>query len=75
LGCTSTDKFVWLLKKYLDKMQVDGEVQLKLKPVKVRYLLALINWIKEFNFLHAWTVLELQDFADWRRHSLPGTPV
>jgi hypothetical protein len=76
LGCHSTDNFVWLQKEDLDKIQKnEGEVKLKIKALEVRYLLALIDWIIEFNPLLAWTVLEVQDFADWRRHSLPGTHV
>jgi hypothetical protein len=48
---------------------------LKCKPLEVRYLLAPIDWIGEFNSWPAWTGLELQDFSDWRRHSLTATPV
>jgi hypothetical protein len=76
LGCHGTDHFVWLQKEDLDKIQKDvGEVKLKFKPLEVSYLLALINWLIKFNPLLAWTVLELQYFADWGRHSLPGGPV
>jgi hypothetical protein len=76
LGRNSTDDFIWLQKEDLDKIQKDvSEVKLKFKPLEVRYLLALINWIVGFNSALAWTALELQDFADWRRHSLTGTPI
>jgi hypothetical protein len=75
LGSHGTDKFVWLQKEDLDMIQVDGEVRLKFKPLEVRYLLALIDWINVLKSLLAWTGLEQQDFSDWRRHLPPGTPV
>jgi hypothetical protein len=76
LGCHGTDDFVWLQKEDLDKIQqVVGEVKLTFRPLEVMYILALIDWVGVFNPSLACTVLELQDSTDWRRHSLPGTPV
>jgi hypothetical protein len=46
---------------------------IKFKPLEFRYLLALIDWRVEYSLLFAWTVLEVQDFTDWQRHSTPGT--
>jgi hypothetical protein len=75
LGCSATDDFVWLQKEDLDMIRVDGEADLKFKPLEVRYLLALITWIWEFKTPLVWTKLALQDFSAWRKHNKnPGSP-
>jgi hypothetical protein len=77
LGCYSTEDFIYRKKEYVAPMQLDvNEIKpMKCKSLEVSYILSLNDWIVEYSFLFAWTVLELQDFTEWRSNSTLGTPV